>query len=134
MFDVIFQKLNIPIHHLMLNAGSKKQKAIADNLANVMTPGYKRKDVDFADIIRQVSSDNQIKPIVANPRHISGARNISDIEPRVIEFNSSNGSGNNINLEEEMADNAKNQLFYGANAHIIGSKFKVLKACIRGRF
>lgn len=42
---------------LMMDLIAKKQNAIGENLANIDTPGYKRKDVDFSQYLG-ASSDS----------------------------------------------------------------------------
>ena len=56
MFDAIFEKLRVPLLERALNASSARQRAIADNIANIDTPGYKAKDVNFHKMLEDSSS------------------------------------------------------------------------------
>ena len=46
---------------VMLNLIAKRQKALGDNLANVDTPGYTRKDVDFSQELSTLGGTLQTK-------------------------------------------------------------------------
>lgn len=47
--------------NLMMDLISQKQKALGSNLANVDTPGYVRKDVDFSQYLGSMNSPLETK-------------------------------------------------------------------------
>lgn len=134
VFRAIFEKLNIPIVTRMLDGSAARQRAIADNIANVNTPGYKTKDVNFVDILNS-ETRNGITVTRTHPRHIpineSG-------KSEYIEFDCDNSSElssglNNVNIDQEMVKSAENQLYYSATSKIAAIKFKALHTSIKGR-
>ncbi|MBR6099205.1 hypothetical protein IKP85_05600 [bacterium] len=46
---------------LMLDLVSQRQMALGDNLANIHTPGYVRKDVNFSDYLSSLNSPLETK-------------------------------------------------------------------------
>lgn len=50
----------------LLNLIAKKQKVLGENLANVDTPGYVRKDVDFSQSLSSMGGDNNLENKLAS--------------------------------------------------------------------
>jgi flagellar basal-body rod protein FlgB len=48
--------------HTALNGLSQRQQVIADNIANVDTPGFRAKSVEFEDSLREAISDGSLDP------------------------------------------------------------------------
>jgi flagellar basal-body rod protein FlgB len=135
VFEVIFQKLRIPIFEKVLDASADTQRAIATNIANVATPGYKAKEVDFKEILDHSTSGAKMLRRT-DPRHIPMQDTpVYEHQVEIIESASKGlkSGKNNIDIDVEMTKAAENQLFYSANAKIIGSKFAALHRTIRGR-
>lgn len=106
-----------------------KQKVIANNIANVDTPGYKAKTVDFKDVLNE---QIKMEAYRTNPRHIafSGGKGNVLITPKV---NSSyHHNGNNVDIDQEMAELAENQILYNALIDRLNGKFNSLKNVIKG--
>ncbi len=132
MFKAVFEKMNIPIFSRLLDGSSARQRAIADNIANVNTPGYKTKDVNFADLLNSSSSGNSVEVLRSDSRHISLTENGKE---RLIKEDENSLSEplsgkNNVDIDHEMVKSAENQLFYSAAAKITTAKFKALHTCI----
>ena len=135
MFEVIFEKLRVPIFERLLDASADRQRCIASNIANIATPGYKTKDVDFSQILEQ-SMPGKILGQRTDPRHMPIGGKLAQTGRVEIEESSSKvlkSGENNVDIDLEMAIAAENQLLYSATAKIIGSKFKALQKSIRGR-
>ncbi|KIL50465.1 hypothetical protein KP77_18400 [Jeotgalibacillus alimentarius] len=114
-----------------LDYSAVKQKVIANNVANVDTPGYKSKDVSFHAMLQdemKLSSNQSQK----NPLHFdlsnqgSGGINISSRPYNVRE------NGNGVDMDKEMADLATNQIYYNSLISRISGKFGSLNSVIRG--
>jgi flagellar basal-body rod protein FlgB len=48
--------------HTALNGLSQRQRVIADNIANVDTPGFRAESVQFEDSLREAISDGSLDP------------------------------------------------------------------------
>ncbi len=121
-----------------LDAYSLRQRVIADNIANIATPGFKRKEVAFEDQLKEALYRGRgLRGITSHIRHISAdGGSLEQVEPqiKVTDEGSPDAGGiNSVNVEREMAALAKNQLIYTFAANLLSRKFSNIKASIRGR-
>jgi len=135
----LFNKTKIPLLEKALDAYSMRQKAIASNIANIATVGYKRVDVKFEDELRKSLSGEMIKGVRTNEKHISiGAKNLNEIEPEIVRENSSYNpdplaSGvNDVDIDYEMVELAKNQIRYKLVARLMAESFRGIQKSIKG--
>ena len=82
--------------NLMLDLISQKQRALGSNVANVDTPGYVRRDIDFSQYIGSMNS-----PIETKLSTALGPSGV--IEDR---------KNQQIDIAEELAEMQKNSLMY----------------------
>jgi flagellar basal-body rod protein FlgB len=115
---------------------SARQNVLAQNVANVDTPGYNAKDlkpVDFADILKDSTSTSQFSGGMAttDPRHISlkpgsdadyGDFNSPDVE--------ANPSGNTVSLEQEMIRVSDTQAEFQAASNLYAKAVNMMKTAI----
>ena len=116
-----------------LDAASLRQQVIAENLANVETPGYKRKTVEFeAELQKAIKRPQKLQLECTHPRHISGLKNSGTLEPTIKcdRSTSMRNDGNNVDLEGEMASLAANALTYRALLQQLDSKLSRLRTVI----
>jgi flagellar basal-body rod protein FlgB len=101
-------------------------------VANAETPGYIRKDIDFAAELKAAS---ERAPAVGmkttRAGHISGRSGIQSY--KVQQERPASGEMSSVQLDEEMARMAENQLEFNISAHLARGKFETLKIAIRGR-
>ena len=132
----LFQKSGVQLMKKNLDAAALKQRTIASNIANINTPGYQRKDVIFSEQLQKSINSQKTSTKISNPRHIpiSGS-NIDGIQPEIVTDTSSDLSSgvNNVDIDQEMAELAKNQMNFAATATLIARRFRGLKAAIKGR-
>ena len=117
LFDVTFQTLD-----LALGAAGKRQEVLANNLANVNTPGYKRLDVDFDGILAKAVDAARI-----------GDRSALDaLRPTVTQDHSVavRADGNSVDVDQEMAFLAENNIRYNALVQLTQKKLDTLKYVI----
>ncbi len=133
----MFARVHVPLLKNALDAASLRQKVIASNLANVETPNYVRKKVLFESELRKVVGDKTDLAIrTTNPRHISLTETQPEkIQPKVVEDKTGGkASGvNNVDVDEEMANLAKNQLYYAFSAKLVSIQFNRIKEAINER-
>lgn len=100
-----------------LDASSLRNEVISNNIANVDTVGFKRSDVNFESLLNDLVNSNKINGYITDPHHIPiGSGSIENVEPEVVKDNSTSMrlDGNNVDIDVEMANLAKNQLYYNA--------------------
>lgn len=109
-------------------ASWKRNELLVNNLANVSTPGYKRKDIQFAPYLKSAligkgSLDNRVAKAARNGR----------IEPTVYTDNSSLSyrlDGNNVDIDTESAMLAENQIYYNAILESMTQEFSRIRTVL----
>jgi len=123
----LFYQTTIPLLETALNRSSLTQRVISQNISNVDTPNYKAKRVVFNDHLEMA-----IRALRTDPRHFSfkGDTSIGRIETD----NSSTvqNNGNNVDMDSEMINLAKNQIAYQAYSEAISRKFNEWKIVLQG--
>ncbi|NBJ68409.1 MULTISPECIES: flagellar basal body rod protein FlgB [Clostridia] len=116
-----------------LNYASTKNRAISSNLANLDTPNYKAKDVTFKNyLLKELSQPLQAKR--TNSKHFGfhGEAQPAGFKTIRQHATSYQHNGNNVDVDKEMADLAKNQIYYQALVDRINGKFGSLQTALKG--
>ena len=111
---------------------SLKNKTISKNIANIGTENYRREDVDFGDLLNE-NINNQLK--TDNPKHIQIHQpNEPGMGLEIVDDKKTEGTSevNNVNIEKEMAELAKNTLNYRFAAKRLAFEFKEIQSAIKG--
>lgn len=132
MLERIFNKTKVV--EKALDASWLRNEAISQNIANVDTPGYKRKTVSFEEYLDVAMEDSGFRGKRTNIRHIPiGGSNVDEVEPRLAEDHKSLSfrlDGNNVDIDNEMAAMAKNTIQYNTLAERISGQFRKMKSVI----
>ena len=111
-----------------LKLRSYKHTLLASNIANVDTPGYRRKDIPFEKIIQNyLSKESLLK--TTHPKHFKGLRKNIDEIIKAYE-DETLGTPNNVNLEEEIVQLTENQILYEATLQALSKELERLKEAI----
>lgn len=106
-----------------------RNEIIANNLANINTPNFKRSDVDFESILRkQLKGSQPLDRKVANV-------NIQNLKPVVYKDHANLSyrlDGNNVDIDIESANLAENQIKYNAIVDSISHEFNRIKTVLNG--
>ncbi|CAM3702890.1 flagellar basal body rod protein FlgB [Mesobacillus zeae] len=109
-----------------------KQKVISQNIANVDTPQYKKKDVSFKSVLDEAMG-TRLEANKTSIRHLDFKENGESGYGTVIRQNVNyNHNGNGVDLDKEMSDLATNQIYYNALTERLSGKFNSLQTVIRG--
>jgi len=120
---------NVDFYKKALDGTWERNKAITHNIANENTPKYKRKIVTFEDQLKSSIANNRISLKKTNEKHIG---NGSHFNPKVLEDKtiSYRIDGNNVNIDTETADLAKNTIMYDALIRQVIGEFDKIKNVI----
>lgn len=127
-----FQRLEGAIH-----AASLRHQVLANNIANVDTPNFKRSDVAFEEMLSQAigrDGPGGLSGRRTDPRHIAiGVRN--DAAASVVTEDSTviNNNRNNVDIDKEMSLVAENQLRYNLYVQQVSHQAKMMRIGIEGR-
>lgn len=101
-----------------LQASALRQQVLANNIANINTPGFKRARVEF---------ESQLAAAMGS------AENPESVSPKVVVESTTTGrpDGNNVDIDQEMTEIAENQIWYAALTRQISDHFSRLRMVIR---
>jgi flagellar basal-body rod protein FlgB len=134
--ETIFDKTTIPVLAKTLDASMLRSRAIANNIANVNTPGYQRVEVNFEDELKKALDTTELRGMKTDSRHIDlGKSDISSINAHIEKpVDPSLPSGvNNVDIDSEMAKLAETQIEYNFAAKFLKGKFSALNAAIQSK-
>ncbi len=132
----MFDKMNIYGLNYAMDVSAKKNQVISENIANVDTPNYKAKDLNFEKAMKEYFSGGNNLPLkVTHKNHISPQNTGGNINSLIYEQNnpSLRNDGNDVNLDYEMSEMASNAVKYSMFSQITGTEFARLKSAIAGR-
>ena len=91
-----------------------RQKLIAGNMANIDTPGYRTRDIDFRqELARQLQSGEAITP------NVQEVRNLME-----------RPDGNNVSIERESMAMAETQLQFREASQLLRREFRLIRLAI----
>lgn len=111
-----------------LHYRASRHGAIASNIANADTPGYRAVDVSFAGTLGRAG----LPLAVTHPAHRRGVR-LSGADRVVLSGGEPRRDGNDVDVDRQMALLARNQIEYQFLSRALGGKFRKLKEAITGR-
>jgi flagellar basal-body rod protein FlgB len=126
MIDPIFQTDNYQLARKLLDASALRHEAIATNIANAETAGFRRLDVapDFATQLkaRLAAGDFAQNSDLVKP-HLTEDQTARAIRP----------DGNTVEIERELLAMNRNSVEHEFLSEIVSSNLKQLKLAITGR-
>ena len=122
------------VHAEALKVQSKRMEVLANNLANVDTPNYKARDIDFRAALAQAGgADAPVALATTDARHLStdptadGAANLKYRVPLAPSLD-----GNTVDAQQEQAAFAENTVRYQATLAFLSTRIKSLMTAITG--
>lgn len=102
------------------DASWTRNSVISNNIANVDTPGYKRKDVQFEDyLMNEIGYTNSLDDEVANA-DLDALTATTYTEYAGMDYRI---DGNNVDIDTESAELAKNQIKYYTMLDSVSQEF-----------
>lgn len=102
---------------------TQRHALLGDNLANVNTPGYKRRDVDFGVELQRAQQAREQRRSHLSAEPILSDEKVDNSDVRV--------DGSSVDLEKEVVALAETELRYQALTDMTGRYFSGLKNVIR---
>ncbi|MGM0600527.1 MAG: flagellar basal body rod protein FlgB [Candidatus Rifleibacteriota bacterium] len=134
MFDRLTGTATFNLLGKGLEVSTKRHKVIANNIANVNTPKFKRQIVSFEDEMAKVF-DGKVDIVGKREdnRHIPiGNTNYMDVNPVTIRdrIHVMRNDKNNVDVDVEMSDLAKNTMKYQVMSNRLSGMFTQLNNVI----
>jgi len=121
---------------------SKNQNLIASNIANAETTNFVPKTLVFEQELQGALKDRQPGQLPSSPpnaRHIpirgaGGGSSVQSVSGQVVETpaKTPGKDGNAVELEDEMAKMAENQVMFNASVQMLNRQFSDLRTAIKG--
>ena len=131
---ILFGNCSNVLLEKMLDKAALSQRVISANVANIGTPGYRRRGVSFDEKLKKAMGSGLQNLKTTHPLHFPNSDALNKIKPEVVYVENGYWNGiNNVNIDEEMVELAKNQLDFDMAATILNRNFTALRTAIRGR-
>lgn len=121
-----------------MSAALIKQEVIADNIANVDTPHFKRSEVTFESELNRALGSYDPDPFLetlTHKKHIPflKPKDYREVKPIIYldYITTYRNDGNNVDIEKEMVDAKINTMRYVAMASRVNENFKLLSMVMR---
>lgn len=134
--EALYSNTSIPVVTKSLDACMLRSRAIANNLANLNTPGYQRIEVEFESKLRNAMDEKKLAGITDQKGHLAlGKMNVDQIEPLAYRSKDPTlpGEINNVDVDIEAAKLAENQLLYTFGLKFIQSRKGDIASAIKGQ-
>jgi flagellar basal-body rod protein FlgB len=125
MIEALFNQPNFLAANKALDAVVLRQQAIANNIANLETPGYKRVDLapSFEAALNQAISSGDSQQIV-------------DVKPSLaVDTSAAPGSldGNTVHLENELMQMNQNSVAHSLETQLVSGMLQRMQMAITGK-
>lgn len=123
MIESLFSSQTYVASKRMLDATALRQQALASNIANVETPGYKRVDLprefaaEFSAKLRAGAAGSVSSPALAEDKFAVSQRK----------------DGNNVALDGELLAMTRNTVEFDTLSELVSGSIKQLRLAITGR-
>ena len=128
MIDKLFG--NVGTLKAGLDAAWLRNEVISNNIANVDTPNYKSSSVSFESAFKKALAQDGNGNKQTREGHIEFSN--ATAQPTVIKDTNTTYrmDGNNVNIDAENAELAKNQIYYSTLVQQLSSEFRKLSMAI----
>ncbi|HZR99609.1 MAG TPA: flagellar basal body rod protein FlgB [Chloroflexota bacterium] len=109
-----------------------RQRVIADNVANVDTPGFKASHVEFETALRRASGDDVSARLLSYRGDGRWAPpDATRLEPTIaLDLSTRREDGNNVDVDRQMLELADTNITYNALASLTSARFGILRTVI----
>jgi flagellar basal-body rod protein FlgB len=110
-----------------LDAASKRSSLISNNIANVNTPEYKRKDISFETELKNAFANATESTVDARVKNLDLSSLGQNVYTDYSEL-SYRYDGNNVDIDTENGILAKTQIKYNGLMELLNKDFEALKS------
>lgn len=122
------------IHEPALYTQARRAEVLAANLANVDTPGYKSRDIDFRQLLAGADNEDALSALRQTRQgHITVSAAGSEDELLYRQPHQASLDGNTVEHQVELSAYSDNSMRYLASLRFINGKLNTLRTAIRGQ-
>ena len=111
----VFDSVSMVALNTALDGLAERQRVIANNVANLQTPGYHAQRVQFEDALTQAVADGSGSATATVSRSLEPTR----------------ADGNNVNLDTETLSNVDTNLRYQLATQAVSAQLSGIRAAMR---
>ena len=127
MVDSILFDKAVDAMHKALNISSERNTLITSNIANVDTIGYTPRDLDFKKtLMKALEAPDQSTLARTNAKHFAHGAS-PDVSGQTVY---KEGSAAAVDIDQEMADLAENNIQYRASSEMLMRKLNMIRFSI----
>jgi len=110
---------------------ARREQIVHSNIANIDTPGYKTKDIDFHATMEELMSGSSTGLRGSRPEHLQ-TWSFTPAEPIVFEVTGlpSRIDQNNVNIDQEMLKLGETSFGYNMMVQLLRSKLRTIGSSI----
>jgi flagellar basal-body rod protein FlgB len=134
--NVMFNKTNKALLSRAMDAAMLRSRTIANNIANVNTPGYRRVEVSFEEELRTALDRTRLQGSRSDDQHLDiGRKDLSKVHPEAYHpYDPTQPSGvNNVDIDMEMAKLAEAQIMYNYAVTFNKGMYRKMNAAIQAK-
>ncbi len=128
MIDKLFNNVNLL--QKGLDASWLKNEVITNNIANVDTPNFKSSSVSFEDAFEAALNTDDLTAKKTRAGHMDFSSQGMQAAVRTNADTSEGLDGNNVDIDYENTELAKNSILYNTLVEQVSSEFRKLSAAI----
>ena len=130
---ILFGNRSIDLLKGGLDAGTQRMSVIAENLANVTTPGYQARRVEFEELILEAQEAINLQQTdgshLASSTDGPGAVPLPEVKADPAPTPA--GALNNVDMEQELVLMKQNEIHFRALSQLIARKYRGIDSAIR---
>jgi len=128
-----------PLMEAALNARAQRQDMIAGNIANIDTPFYKARDIDFESALiektKEMYSKSDVKELQmakTDGKHMSGYKNLDNSKSTIYlrDGHMARNDGNTVDLDIETTELSKNSIMFNALTAALKKNSMIFKSVL----
>tara|TARA_R110000823_G_scaffold47903_12_gene121853 strand:+ start:5542 stop:5931 length:390 start_codon:yes stop_codon:yes gene_type:complete len=113
-----------------LNVRARRFELLSANLANVDTPGYKARDIDFAATMARVSEGRGAMR-ATHPTHMQAGSGAHDMQLKYRVPTQASLDGNTVETQQEHAAFMDNAIRYQASLNFLDGRIKSIISALK---
>lgn len=130
----LFNTKDLFVLERSLDAAQLRQNVLANNIANMDTPDFKRSDIAFDSLLQAYLGEGTapLEGRRTNERHIPIGFDAAQLRPAVVQETNTTYAlnGNNVDIDSEMTQLAQNQIKYNALVTQLNHQLSLLRTAI----
>lgn len=112
-----------------LDISYQRNRVISENLANVETPGYTARKVDFRQAMDSAQQSASLEMSRSTAKHLTPSDTSGGIKIDVSN-KAARADGNNVDQEIEIVNLSENTIIYNTATEILSRKLKMMRFAI----